>query len=112
MKISKNNSEHYTWGDNCEGWRLVNKPGRSIIQEMMPPGTSEIRHYHEHASQFFYVLSGILTIELNGENFELTKHEGLEIPAKMSHQVLNKSEQNVEFMVISQPNATGDRVIA
>ncbi len=111
MKISKNNSEHYTWGDNCDGWRLMNKPDKSIIQEMMPPGTSEIRHYHEHASQFFFVLSGVLTIELNGEKFELAKHEGLEIPAKTPHQVFNKSGQNVEFMVISQPNATGDRII-
>ena len=23
--ISKDNAEHYIWGDNCDGWYLVNR---------------------------------------------------------------------------------------
>ena len=31
--ISKKNSEHYTWGGNCDGWHFLKTPGLSIIRE-------------------------------------------------------------------------------
>jgi hypothetical protein len=40
MKISKHNAEHYIWGDNCDGWRLVKIPDLSVIHERMPPHRS------------------------------------------------------------------------
>jgi len=47
------------------------------ISEIMPPDTSEIRHLHKSAEQFFYVLEGALAIELEGHNHQLKQHEGL-----------------------------------
>ena len=32
----------------------------------MPPGTAETRHKHSRVRQFFYVLSGELTLEVKG----------------------------------------------
>ena len=64
--ISTKTAEHYTWGDGCDGWHLLRAPGLSVIQERMPPGAAEARHLHERARQFFYVLSGSLTMELEG----------------------------------------------
>lgn len=52
--ISKHNAVHYVWGQQCDGWRLVDEEGQSIIHERMPPGTNEIRHYHERAKQLFF----------------------------------------------------------
>ena len=43
---------HYVWGENCDGWHLVRTPELAIIQERMPPGTSEARHFHHQARQF------------------------------------------------------------
>lgn len=43
--ISKDNAEHYVWGDDCDDWYLVNRQDRLVIHEKMPPGTSEKRHY-------------------------------------------------------------------
>ena len=51
--ISKDNAEHYIWGDNCDGWYLVNRQDMLIIHEQMPPGTHEKRHFHSIARQFF-----------------------------------------------------------
>lgn len=71
MKISKQTGEHYSWGINCDGWHLVRKEDLSIIHERMPPSAREIRHYHNGSRQFFFILSGKATIEINGLVFEL-----------------------------------------
>lgn len=46
MMISKENAEHYSWGDGCDGWYLMNRKDMLVIHEKMPPGTREKRHYH------------------------------------------------------------------
>jgi len=108
--ISKEQAEHYTWGDSCDGWHLVKQPELSIIQERMPPGTSEIRHFHQHCQQFFFVLSGTATLEIAGKREVLHSQQGVEVPALVPHQMINESEQDVEFLVISQPPSHGDRI--
>ncbi|MGJ7912516.1 cupin domain-containing protein [Neobacillus sp. LXY-1] len=111
MKISKQNAEHYIWGDQCDGWHLVKNNNVSVIHERMPANTSEVRHYHKQAQQFFFVLSGRATIEVNNERIILNPNEGIEIPPLVPHQMMNESNGDVEFLVISQPNSKGDRVL-
>ncbi|MEI5908983.1 cupin domain-containing protein [Bacillus spongiae] len=110
MKISKNNAEHYIWGDNSDGWHLVKNQDLSIIHECMPANTSELKHYHQQARQFFFILSGIATIEVDGNEITLYPQEGVEVPPLVPHQMFNKSNKEVEFLVISQPTSKGDRV--
>lgn len=112
MKISKQNAEHYIWGDKCDGWYLVNNKELSVIQERMPVNTKEVRHYHKNTRQFFYVLTGIAKIEIDGQCISLNPKEGIEVPPLTPHQMRNESSQDVEFLVISQPNShnAGDRV--
>jgi len=110
MKVSKLTAEHYFWGDHCDGWHLVKNENLSIIHERMPPSTKEIRHYHNHSRQFFFILSGAGTIDINGQVFELSSQEGIEVPPLTPHQVFNKSEESIEFLVISQPATAGDRI--
>jgi mannose-6-phosphate isomerase-like protein (cupin superfamily) len=73
--------------------------------------TSEVRHFHQHARQFFFVLSGIATIEIDGKEVILNQQEGIEIPPLTPHQMFNKSDDEIEFLVISQPTSKGDKVI-
>jgi mannose-6-phosphate isomerase-like protein (cupin superfamily) len=61
--VSQQNAEHYVWGGDCGGWHLLNSPGLSVIQERVPPGRREVRHYHQQAHQFFFVLSGRATLD-------------------------------------------------
>jgi len=110
MKISKQNAEHYLWGANCDGWHLVKQPELSVIHERMPSGTAEVRHYHAQARQFFFVLSGTATMELNGEVITLHPQEGVEVPPHIPHQMRNDHPAPVEFLVISHPTTRGDRV--
>jgi len=53
MKITKANNEAYAWGEKCKGWHSVNTSASSVIQELMPPGTQEIKHKHSKSQQFF-----------------------------------------------------------
>jgi mannose-6-phosphate isomerase-like protein (cupin superfamily) len=114
--ISAKSAEHYKWGGpqaaDCDGWRLVKTPELSIIEELMPPGTSEARHAHRHSRQFFYVLEGELTLEVEHRDFVLQAGEGLEIFPGQQHQALNKSAGSLRMLVISQPASHGDRVNA
>lgn len=107
--ISKENAVHYKWGDNCDGWYLVNRQDMLIIHEKMPSGTSETRHFHSVSRQFFFVLQGELTMKLENEKHCIKAQQGLEIAPGLKHQARNESGSPVEFLVISHPTPRGDR---
>jgi mannose-6-phosphate isomerase-like protein (cupin superfamily) len=108
MKPVKTN-EHYTWGGNCDGWHLLKTDGLSVIREKMPPGTAEQLHFHEHAQQLFYILSGVATVETNDQEMLVNTNESIHIPKMTKHRIANKSDQVLEFLVISEPKSHGDR---
>ena len=111
MVISKENALHYTWGGNCDGWHLVKEQNLSVIQEKMPPHTSEVRHFHRESRQFFFVLSGTATLEVDGQRHQINALEGVEVAPGIAHQMMNDSQDDVEFIVVSQPMSHGDRVL-
>ena len=111
MIISKENAEHYVWGEVCDGWHLVKQSDLSIIHEKMPPGTSEVRHFHHKSRQFFFVLCGTAILELDGEQHKIGPFQGLEVPPGVPHQMMNQSQSDIEFIVVSQPKSHGDRTI-
>ena len=102
--------KHYTWGDNCDGWNLVDSPGLSVKQEKMPPHTSEAEHYHEKARQFFFILRGTAVFETNQGRFELAAQQGLEISPGLKHRIKNESDTELVFILCSQPSTAGDRI--
>jgi mannose-6-phosphate isomerase-like protein (cupin superfamily) len=115
--ISRDNAEHYTWSSAigaavCDGWHLHRSDTLSVIEERMPPVTAEQRHLHQRTTQFFYVLAGELTIELDRVEHLLQPGTGLTVPAQTPHQVFNRSSEDARFLVISQPPSHGDRVAA
>jgi mannose-6-phosphate isomerase-like protein (cupin superfamily) len=112
--ISRLNASHYKWGgpadSDCDGWHLARTPELSIIEEAMPAGTQETRHHHRRARQFFYVIEGELTLEIEQEFVTLHVGDGVEIAPGQAHQALNQSAAIARFLVTSQPPSHGDRV--
>ena len=113
MKIVNiENTDHYKWGNDSDGWHLLNSENLSVIEENVPPEEKEERHYHNESQQFFYILSGVAHLEISGKVFEIHAGSGIHVPAKEPHQLINNGEVNLRFLVISQPKSHGDRVNA
>jgi mannose-6-phosphate isomerase-like protein (cupin superfamily)/N-acetylglutamate synthase-like GNAT family acetyltransferase len=110
MIQSIQNSEHYNWGQNCDGWHLLQSDNLSVIEERMPPGISEILHYHNKTQQLFYILEGIATFEINGQVFIVNANESIHVLNKTLHKISNLSKNDLRFLAISQPKSHGDRV--
>lgn len=106
------NAEHYRWGDGCDGWHLLREADLSVIEERMPEATSEARHRHARARQFFRVLAGRLRIEVGGRVHALEPGQGLHIAPGLAHQVHNDGPGAARFLVVSTPPSHGDRIAA
>ena len=109
--INTGNAEHYVWGNKCDGWHFVKNDDLSIIREKMPQGTTEVMHYHNKSRQFFYIISGSASMEIDGRVYILNKNEGIEIPPLTPHRMFNNSDGDLEFIVVSQPKSHGDRIL-
>lgn len=107
--IDKTTAPHYTWGNACDSWVLVNTEGLSVKQEAMPPGTREQLHFHSQAQQFFFVLTGTATFYIDGKKEIVSAQQGLHILPNTHHYIANETSEALEFLVISQPSTNYDR---
>jgi mannose-6-phosphate isomerase-like protein (cupin superfamily) len=104
-----NNTEHYVWGKACDGWHLLKTPDLSVIQGRVPAGAGEVRHFHSKARQYFYVLSGTATLEIDGGKISFGANQGVHIAPGTHHRFINDGVSDVVFLVISSPSTVGDR---
>jgi uncharacterized cupin superfamily protein len=110
--VSNRSSLHYSWGNNCDGWHLLDDDRLSVIEELVPAGESEVRHFHVRAQQFFYVLTGAVILEMDGAIHRLRTGDGLHVAAGVPHQLSNQGTEPARFLVISSPKSHGDRIDA
>ncbi len=110
MITSTKNAEHYTWGNQCDGWHLLKSGSLSVIQERMPSGTAEQMHYHQFSQQVFYVLSGEATFIIEGAEHIVSDGQSIHIEKGVNHHIMNRSDDDLHFLVISEPKAHGDRI--
>jgi mannose-6-phosphate isomerase-like protein (cupin superfamily) len=109
--VSKYQSlKHYKWGDDCDGWDFVNSSSLSVKQERMPAGTSELKHYHTSAQQFFFILKGVADFEIEDAALKIQPGEGLHIEAGKKHRIMNAGPGELEFILCSQPSTSNDRI--
>jgi mannose-6-phosphate isomerase-like protein (cupin superfamily) len=101
--------QHYTWGEDCIAWVFVDTDELSVKQERMPQHTAEALHYHEKAQQFFFILKGIATFEVEGKESIVKANEGFYIDPGIKHRIINNSSEDLEFILGSQPSTNKDR---
>jgi mannose-6-phosphate isomerase-like protein (cupin superfamily) len=109
--VNTKNTEHYKWGIDSDGWHLLRSDSLSVIEENVPPGEKEQRHYHNNSQQFFYILSGVAEIDISGTLFRVEAGNGIHVPAKEPHLLANNGAIDLRFLVISEPQSHGDRVV-
>lgn len=108
--VSAANAQHYRWGAASEAWHLLQRDDLSILLERVPAGDGEVRHYHEAARQFFFILEGEGSMVIDDQEIPLGKGCGLEIAPGVPHRFFNRSGQDVHFLVVSMPPSHGDRI--
>ena len=88
---------------------MVNSESLSVIREKMPASTYEQFHYHKKSQQFFYILSGVATFEIDEITLTVEPDNGIHIKPGVKHRILNNGFKDLEFLVISEPRSHGDR---
>jgi mannose-6-phosphate isomerase-like protein (cupin superfamily) len=63
------------------------------------------------AQQFFYILKGEATFYIEEEKFTVKSRGGIAIEPKKKHYIANESDEDVEFLVISNPSTDEDRFL-
>ena len=101
---------HYKWGDDCYGWNFIDTDILSVKQELMPPDTAEQLHYHEKATQVFFIIKGKATFMIDGVESELKPEQGIEIKPGQKHFISNKETSDLEFILYSTPSTKNDRI--
>jgi len=108
--VDAGNAEHYCWGEGCEGSHLVRTAELSVIQERVPPRAREVRHLHERAQQFFFVLEGEATLTIHEQVVVLRASQGCFVPAGVPHELRNDAGEDLVFILVSAPPSHGDRI--
>jgi mannose-6-phosphate isomerase-like protein (cupin superfamily) len=101
---------HYIWGDDCHGWNFIDTEELSVKQELMPPDTTEKLHYHNQATQLFFILKGRAVFTIDGIESELREQQGIQINAGQKHFITNRNNTDLEFILYSHPSTKNDRI--
>lgn len=60
---------------------------QSLAEATVPTGTSTQRHYHRACEEFYFVLEGAGTMELDGVEREIVPGDAILIPPGSRHQI-------------------------
>ena len=68
---------------------LANAPveKQSLAEATLPQGVSTERHYHKLSVEFYFLLEGRATMEIDGETREVEPGDAVLIPAGAWHQI-------------------------
>ncbi len=102
--------KHDQWSNGCKIFELLNSEGLSVKQQIIPAGVTEQIHYHQYTQQFFFILAGKATFEIEGKEIEVSAYEGLHIQPGQKHRVTNNSTMDLELIICSQPFIANDRI--
>lgn len=61
----------------------------------LQPGESIAEHYHPYSEEFLYVVSGTLTVDLDGDPVVLPAEQGVMVPLNTRHRLRNNGTEVV-----------------
>ncbi|HEY3872103.1 MAG TPA: cupin domain-containing protein [Actinocrinis sp.] len=75
-----------------------------------PPGGGSPRGMHTHAwEQLFYVLDGVMSIEVDGQRHDVGPGNLIVFPAGMPHRNWNETDEDTVHLAINAPMPPPDR---
>lgn len=73
---------------------LTNAPvqQQSLAEALLPVGGVTERHYHSQSEEFYFILEGEGSMEIDGEQRDVGPGDGILIPPGSWHQITARSE--------------------
>jgi mannose-6-phosphate isomerase-like protein (cupin superfamily) len=82
---------------------------QSLAEASLPPGGATQRHYHRLSEEFYYILEGGGTMEIEGEVREVGPGDAILIPAGAWHQIRSQKEgDTLRFLCCCAPPYSHD----
>ncbi|MBY0373308.1 MAG: cupin domain-containing protein [Bryobacteraceae bacterium] len=75
----------------------------ALLHVTVPPLSGPPLHRHSREDEWFYVLAGDLTVEVNGERSVLHPHDSVFLPRGSAHTFQNFTSTNVVMLVLATP---------
>lgn len=77
---------------------------QSLAEASLPPGGATQRHYHRISEEFYYILEGRGTMEINGEAHGVGPGDAILIPAGAWHQIRSEEDgDSLRFLCCCAP---------
>lgn len=76
---------------------------QSLAEASLPPGGSTQRHYHRDSEEFYFLLEGGGTMEIDGETHPVGPGDAVLIPAGTWHQITAGEEGTLRFLCCCAP---------
>jgi mannose-6-phosphate isomerase-like protein (cupin superfamily) len=102
-------AEHATLAAGIEAWHYLRRDDLSVMRMRFAPGASEERHLHRRTRLFVTLLSGGMTVEIDGTIHVVAPGQAIEIPPGAPHRASNPGATAAEAMVVAMPPSAGDR---
>jgi mannose-6-phosphate isomerase-like protein (cupin superfamily) len=112
MLKNKSASNMVEWAPKHFSWTLVDQDDLTVKLEEIPVEGNSDLHFHQRAFQFFFILEGKAGMHLREKNYSLEKHDGIKIPLNVKHQIVNKGETKLFFLLISCPKVQPEDILA
>jgi mannose-6-phosphate isomerase-like protein (cupin superfamily) len=74
---------------------------QSLAEALLPTGCATQRHYHKIAEEFYFIMEGAGSMEIDGEVSEVGVGDAILIPANAWHQIT--SIQTLRFLCCCAP---------
>lgn len=82
---------------------------QSLAEASLPPGGSTQRHHHRLSEEFYYILEGSGTMEIDGETRKVAPGDAILIPAGAWHQIrCEESGDSLRFLCCCAPPYSHD----
>ncbi|MGK7379705.1 helix-turn-helix domain-containing protein [Planococcus sp. 1R117A] len=90
--------ERFFYKDLSNG---VKEAGFSPILVTLQPGENKGNAFAHNGYEFIFVVEGVLTVEVDGQRFELPEQQSTLFDARKTHYWFNMTERDVRFLVVS-----------
>jgi mannose-6-phosphate isomerase-like protein (cupin superfamily) len=108
QKVNAFESEHGEVVYELLGAAAGGSRAHSLAQIVIPPGKASLKHYHPAAEESYYILSGTVRMELDGEIAMMGPGDSVVILPNQVHQIANAGPGDVTLLAVCVPAWTPD----